>query len=483
MKTWRVSLIVALVGLGAWACKPPGEAGGLDDTCWKHQDCPDGQLCSPGALRCVNDVTVQEGELAGSFEFILAPPLDAGSQQKLYVKALLNSRTYELYDMVTFGITSDGSSLFSGLRGRFEGQEQIGFFLTMPQDAFDQDKVAPFGDGLAPYIEGLTATGRLEVDDAITGLTSRILGEVRSGQFRFTRIDKESDGAWAYGGTVAAEFMATIEPPTYYMSSALATDQCTEDELLDPNSLTCTAAFSGWNTLMGFDSVYNGFGDRSEGKGAVSYLGEDVVQKYAEVSGSSSFQYEDLIVLQAQWKAGGDECRTRSDCEEGCEQECEAPLFCEQGLCRNPALFDSCASDGDCPVGQYCDPLYLVCRDKIYCLYGNCQKAAEIVPCEDDSPCSSPTSCDKYFGMCLRREPRFIEIRTFDHLVSEGAELDADTQFSATVFDAEEMADGTIVPGNPIGGLLSGKMVIRHFREETGGRLFVSLWGNMELTP
>lgn len=92
--TRRASRVSLGLSLALGACTPfdPLEDVELAGPapCKRNLDCAAGEICNPGALRCVQDVTVADGELAGTAWYVLGEGpsgVRSGQTKNVYVKA------------------------------------------------------------------------------------------------------------------------------------------------------------------------------------------------------------------------------------------------------------------------------------------------------------------------------------------------------------------------------------------------------------
>jgi hypothetical protein len=426
---------------------------------------------------------VGTNQIAGTFEFILAPGYDslfkAGVEQKFYIKANIDGVEYEIYDRMTFYLHDDGSSLGMGFDGFYDGQTQSNLILTIPLNSISETGQVLFSDQLDPA-EGSVGYGSVEMVRFPEFQPIAVLADIEVGLFTFTELMVDENSGLVYGSKVAGEFAATLMPPKSYYSTVIMSRWCTGNELVDPTTHECLPMFSGYDLLAGFDSVYNGSTVRDEGDTIISYRGEAVEQIYKE-GRCSSFDYGDYVVLQGDWKAGGGECFYREDCQAGCQQSCNNGYVCVQGTCKQTNQYSSCQSDDSCQSGEYCHPGSFVCLDKVYCVEGFCKVAKEIIWCENNQVCSSPEHCDPSYGLCIATEPRMLQLIFPKNLLKKEAVLQVGSQVSVVMFDGIEDSNGYIEPIGPIGGMNSGTLQIRNVREGSYGRIFSTLRGSLGL--
>ncbi len=292
----KILFAIVLI-LSGWACTPGGGNGSPKDSCRSQSDCEGGEICNPGSLRCIADVSVGRNEFAGTFEFVIAPD-GAGQEQNMYAKADMGGVVYEINQVTIFGGTENSISF--DFRSRMDEETWIALIFSIPIGLVNVESGIPLSDGLNPA-DGETGDGILALhdprgegpdDDVIIPIA-----EVESGSFLFTRFEGD------VGGTISGQFQGTLMPATYFTALGWMPG-CPDGQLLDLN-LSCNEAFSGYDFLASLESVYKGSGSEG-GRMIVSYRAGEEEQTYRLGAPCYSFDYESNAVIQGIWKTTPD---------------------------------------------------------------------------------------------------------------------------------------------------------------------------------
>lgn len=262
---------VVMVSFVCWAtiwmaaCKP-GD-GGSDGpklnkkNCNSDSDCGSGQLCNPGSLFCVDDVTVGTNAFAGGFELRVASDEAAGLDQNLFARVNLEGKAYTLHDFML--MSPGGSTLSFGATtfGEMGAYDDLLWF-TLPLDKVMVGSPMLLSDDLTPSLYQNTGGAMLikAYTDAETGaqLYHQVIGQVDSGVFTLTEMSES-------GTTVAGNFKGSLRPPVYISAASWMDADCSTSEVVDPFVWACSPMFAGYDLIAGVDAIldcagcYHGF--------------------------------------------------------------------------------------------------------------------------------------------------------------------------------------------------------------------------------
>lgn len=267
MRRYLILSVFTAVLLFLWTCTPSGGGGGKNE-CDSPRDCDDGETCNPTSFRCVKDVSVGKNEFAGTFEFVLAST-GGPSDLNFLAKVNLDGTEHVLTANMMLGFSDDQATLFLDFEGYVGTGDIVSIKFGVPVELIGIDVDMPISDELDlsenPVITALVYTAEEDAQGVprATGLPM----QAATGAFRFTEFSGD------VGGRVAGEFRGTLMPTSAYWGTifALGNDLCGDDELYDPNSMTCEPAFDGYDALIGFDGVYQGENGLNDGWIIASY--------------------------------------------------------------------------------------------------------------------------------------------------------------------------------------------------------------------
>lgn len=255
------------------ACVPADDRNRPDDACDSDSDCGQGEICNPGSLRCVPEVTVGEAECAGSFQYIVSQ--SGAGYVNVYAKAKWKGEEYEICDFIQLA-DYDLWQTYS-VYGWVEGEEDTSLVipLNVISDLVKVGKNVSISDWLDPAAEGGAWASLIKVGIGDVAL-QRALADLSGGSIMFTHYDR------GIGGQVAAEFESRLRTPAGCTVIRNGRAVCRDDEFVDPDTGMCRPAFDGYDAMLALDCVYNGQRDPGEGcvDGAYRLAGEEQAALY-----------------------------------------------------------------------------------------------------------------------------------------------------------------------------------------------------------
>ncbi len=289
----KLILAVLVVTLTTfWACRPSVSGSG-DHGCDSDSDCHSGEICNPTSFKCVSDVNVARDHFAGSFEFIFNNALEA-RQPSTYVKANIMGQEYVMHNFLVANPSSNGNQFLVESGQILPDGGTISLKIAIPSNFLAGGANITLSDGL-DVSEGIVGSGLIlrgepmPPDNKVE--TASLPAQIETGTLALTDFTAE------VGGLVAGKFEGTLMPTTAYKNTLGLIDKCGDNELLDPKTTECLAAFDGYDMLAGMDSVYESEnGLEKDGWIVTSYRlpGEEV---HYELGGCVSWKDNGNIII------------------------------------------------------------------------------------------------------------------------------------------------------------------------------------------